>query len=197
MEFGDFLRQQRKQKQLTTSQLAEMTGLSQSYISNLENGNRKTPKIESIMKLADGLGVDYSKLICLAGYVVNDVRLEYGDYDDYDDYDDYEENHHDVDERTHPCYKDKRNENEIIQKIDDGPTLAGHTSVQNAGSISTPNFYMDIDERYKGEGKNVPNIELHVLLTSNIGVSFNLKPLTDEDKKNIIKFIKTFIINRT
>ncbi|MEK4678629.1 helix-turn-helix transcriptional regulator [Bacillus sp. FSL W7-1294] len=69
--FADFIKNKRKEKQLTTSQLAELSGLSQSYISNLENGNRKTPKIETINKLAKGLGVPNGTLMMAAG-LVND-----------------------------------------------------------------------------------------------------------------------------
>lgn len=67
--FADFIKKKRKEKHLTTSKLAELSGLSQSYISNLENGNRKTPKIETINKLAKGLGVPNGTLMMAAGLI--------------------------------------------------------------------------------------------------------------------------------
>lgn len=66
-QFGDFLKQQRKEKKMTTSELAELSGLSQSYISNVENGRRSKPKAETIKKFSKGLGLSYVWLLEVAG----------------------------------------------------------------------------------------------------------------------------------
>lgn len=74
-QFGEFLKQKRKEKSLTTTQLAELSGLSQSYISNVENGRRTKPKPETIYKFAEALGLDYSDLMVKAGYI-NEEQAE-------------------------------------------------------------------------------------------------------------------------
>ncbi|WP_315795282.1 transcriptional regulator [Paenibacillus sp. BIC5C1] len=86
-EFGSYLRELRKGKGLTTSKLAEGSGISQSYISQIETGNRGIPTDDILMKLADGLGVDYMDLLSKAGkdrspfdvHLRNFVKLLIGD----------------------------------------------------------------------------------------------------------------------
>ncbi|NHN33565.1 helix-turn-helix domain-containing protein [Paenibacillus agricola] len=69
-EFGRKLREYRKERSLSTHELAEKSGVSQSYISHLESG-RKTgmPSPEILKKLADPLGVEYSHLMYDAGHI--------------------------------------------------------------------------------------------------------------------------------
>lgn len=67
-QFGEFLSQKRKERSLTTSELAELSGLSQSYISNVENGRRTKPKPETIEKLAKALDIPNRDLMMVAGY---------------------------------------------------------------------------------------------------------------------------------
>ena len=66
-QFGKFIRESRKQKGLTTSELAKTTGISQSYISQIETGNRGIPTEEILLKFAKGLDIDYSEVINKAG----------------------------------------------------------------------------------------------------------------------------------
>lgn len=60
---GKNIRKLRKRNDLTMSQLAEKCSVSQSYISDLENGNVKKPSIDKIYKIADALGVSVYQLI--------------------------------------------------------------------------------------------------------------------------------------
>ena len=46
----------REEKNMTQKQLAEITGITQSDISKLENGNAN-PSLQTLKKLADGLGM--------------------------------------------------------------------------------------------------------------------------------------------
>lgn len=48
----------RKSKHLTQKQLAEISGLSESCISNIESGSDSSPTLRSLMRYAAGLGVD-------------------------------------------------------------------------------------------------------------------------------------------
>ncbi|TSB01606.1 helix-turn-helix domain-containing protein [Sphingorhabdus contaminans] len=52
----------RREKGLTQEQLAELSGLTQQYISGIENG-RRNPTIVAIYELAVALGVNYMELV--------------------------------------------------------------------------------------------------------------------------------------
>ena len=62
--FGLKLKQLRIDKQLSLSELAHETGLSISYINEIEKG-KKYPKSDKIMALASALGVEYDSLVSL------------------------------------------------------------------------------------------------------------------------------------
>jgi XRE family transcriptional regulator, fatty acid utilization regulator len=62
--FGLKLRQLRQDKKLLLTELAKITGISVSYLTEIEQG-KKFPKAEKIASLADALGVDYDWLISL------------------------------------------------------------------------------------------------------------------------------------
>ena len=56
MKIGDKVRRARNQLGWTTKMLAEKTGLSQSYISEIENGH-KSPSAKAVMRLAATLSL--------------------------------------------------------------------------------------------------------------------------------------------
>src|SRR5262245_53618469 len=58
------LRSFRLERRLSLKELAERTGLSISYISEIEPG-RKSPKLEKLLVLAESLGVGYEDLVSL------------------------------------------------------------------------------------------------------------------------------------
>lgn len=55
---GEKLKKIRKAKKITLKQLEKITGISNSYISDLENGRRINPSIEKLEKLAKALDVN-------------------------------------------------------------------------------------------------------------------------------------------
>jgi len=57
------LKAKRLSKKLTQKQLAQKTGLSQSYINELENGRKSNPSATVIFKLADALDVPVSEIL--------------------------------------------------------------------------------------------------------------------------------------
>ena len=59
------LRSFRQEKGFGLKQLAALTGLSASYINEIEKG-KKYPKAEKIMMLAEGLGVEYDDLVSIS-----------------------------------------------------------------------------------------------------------------------------------
>lgn len=59
---GNKLKQRRKELDLTVYNLAEKTGLSAAYISNLENEQKTNPSKEVMIKIANNLGKTVSEL---------------------------------------------------------------------------------------------------------------------------------------
>lgn len=57
------LKKIRKEKKLTLRELAEKSGVSNSYLSQLENGKTKNPTTEVLQKIASGLDVNFVDLI--------------------------------------------------------------------------------------------------------------------------------------
>ena len=63
---GEFLRDQRKQAQLSLRQLAEQAGVSNPYLSQIERGVRK-PSAEILQQIAKGLRISAEQLYVQAG----------------------------------------------------------------------------------------------------------------------------------
>ena len=61
--FGSTLKYYREKKGLSLQELFERTGVSNSYISRLERGDRKAPSIPISSKIADALGIPLSLLL--------------------------------------------------------------------------------------------------------------------------------------
>ena len=68
---GDYLREQRTNAQLSLRQLAELTGVSNPYLSQIERGLRK-PSAEVLQQLAKALQVSADQLYVRAGIVSPD-----------------------------------------------------------------------------------------------------------------------------
>jgi transcriptional regulator with XRE-family HTH domain len=60
---GEKLRELRKERQLTLEKLAELAGMSKSYLWELENRESQRPSAEKLTALADVLGVATSYFI--------------------------------------------------------------------------------------------------------------------------------------
>ena len=78
LAFGEYLRRLRKNKKLTIRQLDTYSGVSNSYISQMERGERGIPSPEILKKLSKPLGVDYEELMRVAGYI--DENKEESEY---------------------------------------------------------------------------------------------------------------------
>lgn len=70
-EIGRLIRNLRRSRGLTQTQLSEITGLAQNYISLLERGGIDRPSEERLQILASGLDVDVAVLKKAIGYVVD------------------------------------------------------------------------------------------------------------------------------
>ena len=65
--FGSVIKRIRKDKKLSLKEVAKNGDMSHSYISQIENGKRNTPKPEILRKLSKGLNVPYLDLLEKAG----------------------------------------------------------------------------------------------------------------------------------
>jgi HTH-type transcriptional regulator, competence development regulator len=68
-KFGHYLRDLRKQAGLTLREIEERTGISNSYLSQLENGYIDQPSPRNLQKLAEVYGISYEHLMTQAGYL--------------------------------------------------------------------------------------------------------------------------------
>ena len=75
MNIGEFIRRKRKEKKLTLKQLADEIGLSQTYLSQIELGDRKASP-EIIKKLAKVFNLPHLYLMEKAGYTGKTDRME-------------------------------------------------------------------------------------------------------------------------
>ncbi|WP_434304197.1 helix-turn-helix domain-containing protein [Clostridium botulinum] len=58
---GDNIKKIRIKQNISAKQLSELTGLTQAYLSMLENNKRKNPSTETLQKIADALGVSVNE----------------------------------------------------------------------------------------------------------------------------------------
>lgn len=75
-ELGKLLKQLRKDKNLTLIQLSKISGVSNPYISQIENG-KFIPSPEMLRKLANFFQVSYIDLLIVAGYVTKEELAVY------------------------------------------------------------------------------------------------------------------------
>lgn len=75
-EFGSYIKVLRKNAKLTIRQLQDKSGVSNAYLSQIENGKRGLPTPEILMKIHGPLGVPYDELMEKAGYISSEIRSE-------------------------------------------------------------------------------------------------------------------------
>ncbi|CDQ20994.1 helix-turn-helix domain-containing protein [Halobacillus karajensis] len=69
LEFGQFLKDLRKKRGLTLTELGDLIGYSNPYLSQIENGKKGIPSPALLMKLSLVLDVRQSELLDKAGYI--------------------------------------------------------------------------------------------------------------------------------
>jgi transcriptional regulator with XRE-family HTH domain len=75
--FGNYLKDLRKRNSFTTRKLADLTNVSASYLSNVENGKRGIPSAEVLKRLAEVLQADYVEFLKAAGHTA--MPIPFGD----------------------------------------------------------------------------------------------------------------------
>lgn len=75
-EFGIYIRKLRKERSLTIRQVEKYSGVSNSYLSQIENGMRGIPKPNILEKISKALKVPYEELMEKAGYLKDDSERQ-------------------------------------------------------------------------------------------------------------------------
>lgn len=82
MKLGDTIRKLRDTRELTQGQLAKSSSVSQGYLSQLENGEVKSPSAAVLLRVAQAMNVDPDELFEAAGYpTVRTLRATYERYE--------------------------------------------------------------------------------------------------------------------
>ncbi|WP_099363769.1 helix-turn-helix domain-containing protein [Fredinandcohnia onubensis] len=76
MDFKNYLKLKREEKNLSMNKLGVLSGVSAMYISQIEGGRRVTPSPKILEKLAEGLNVPYEDLMIAAGYIPAEEVIE-------------------------------------------------------------------------------------------------------------------------
>lgn len=73
VEFGKYLKELRECRKLTTRQVENFCGVSNSYLSLIENGKRGIPSPDILNKLAPVYRIQYEDLMVAAGYLTTGI----------------------------------------------------------------------------------------------------------------------------
>jgi len=76
LDIGAALKKIREEKVLSQNDIFKVTGIDRNYVSRIERGEIKYPKLGKIKKLADALGVTVDEFINLAVYLARDNEKE-------------------------------------------------------------------------------------------------------------------------
>lgn len=74
-QLGQYLKEKRKSRNLTLRSVEQETGISNAYLSQLENHKILNPSLSILHKLAEFYRISYEYLMKLAGYPVPETRL--------------------------------------------------------------------------------------------------------------------------
>ena len=72
-KFGEFVRRQRKAKEIGLREMAKMIGVSPTYLSKIERDEFPPPAEDKVTKIAEIIGRDPDELLALAGRVASDL----------------------------------------------------------------------------------------------------------------------------
>jgi transcriptional regulator with XRE-family HTH domain len=73
---GQYLKQQRKRKNITLREVEKRTGISNAYLSQLENNKIFNPSPSVLYKLAEYYQISYEYLMKLAGYPIPEIDIK-------------------------------------------------------------------------------------------------------------------------
>jgi|SRR3954447_9988740 transcriptional regulator with XRE-family HTH domain len=73
---GEYIKGKRKEKGLSAQELSRRSGISQAYLSQLENDKNDKPSPDILNKLANGLGIPNGDLLIAPGYIEDPFDVE-------------------------------------------------------------------------------------------------------------------------
>lgn len=80
--FGEFIREKRHEKGISLRELARISGLSPTFLSQIERNNFNPPSEEKIVAIANALGIEQERLVIMAGKVPKRIKdLILSDYE--------------------------------------------------------------------------------------------------------------------
>lgn len=122
LSFGEEIKRIRNEKKLSLKDVEEISGISHSYLSQIENGKRNAPKPDMMKKLSKGLNTPYTDLMKLAGYggkenpIPSDSFFDLLSSEEKEVYINNQSRHIDIKEYrkiNHPDIKEFLSENEV------------------------------------------------------------------------------------
>mgnify|MGYP000913815507 FL=1 len=81
MNLAEFIRSKREELNLSQRQLGIASGLSNTVISKIENGERTEPDVDTLRKLASALKVNVIELMKVVGYL--EETIDHGKYTEH------------------------------------------------------------------------------------------------------------------
>lgn len=75
-EFGKKIKNIRTEKRFSVRQAALQSGISNSFLSQVENGKRNIPKPETLKKIAKGLRISEDEIMYIAGYAAKPTNIQ-------------------------------------------------------------------------------------------------------------------------
>jgi transcriptional regulator with XRE-family HTH domain len=79
MTIGEYIRDLRNAIGLSQRELAEKCGVSNAEICRIETGKRKNVSPAVLKKLSSSLNVPYMEMLKKAGYIVDEVKVDYSE----------------------------------------------------------------------------------------------------------------------
>jgi SOS regulatory protein LexA len=76
VEFREYLKSMREEKGFSVRRLAEISGISHTYLSQVETGKRGVPSPDILRKLYKPLDIEYNELMKRAGHITTDLSPE-------------------------------------------------------------------------------------------------------------------------
>ncbi|MEI3611203.1 helix-turn-helix domain-containing protein [Pseudogracilibacillus sp. SO30301A] len=205
MTFGSYIKRLRLENNLSSRKLAERSGISQGYLSQLETGANKNPSPEIVKKLANGLNADYTLLMYKAGYITKDFLTQINEKDNRSN-ENFDYNNQAS--QPYPLYsiKDKNSYGkkpltllEIIElcheykhlkkndNLGEKPHSLNNEELKNTDFINNYLVKENFSDLYQDP------IDLYTLLRLNIDTSFKQQLLTKKEKKKILNVLQAIL----
>lgn len=199
LQIGEFIRSKRKEGKLTLKQLAKEIGLSHTYLSQIELGDRKASP-EVLRQLSEALNVSYSELMEVAGYTKESDKIEmmmtelltFNEMKNHKTAElstvSLELSRNDLDEETRKHLKkvaakrksEVQNLDVLIRFIDE--------NIRNSEEYKEVAQEKNMEENFVGETKT--KIELENVFNMAQEITINGKTLTEDEKQKALQILK-------